>query len=735
VAAERRPRPPARFTPFAKECAVTPKSPFSILDAAAREHVPEDANLLPQITARVAKGNQRMQKHNMKLITILLIVFLALMVITTTGYAIYQRINDSGLQSIQDAGLVKNINITAGPTFLPTSTLREVTETATLSGNILTQEGVTLTLKWVYLDANHLALGVAFDQLPSDMDLDAPVLQFENVTPIQPQGWSFHMENSTAEFISYQLIQVDASASKVNLGVDIPLVRLSGDQRHQIARFHFDLRDVPIIQEQAIQLQQTYSARINGIQLFLKSVWVSPAETKAVICYNPPDPQTSSWSISKASLQLGNTTQINNSDIHNLIGNPSEHCSSLSFPTQDTLGNSPLKIKVLELAAPSTTQNSAAAVTGPWEFYAAVPQKDLTPGQELYIATQTPAVIGSQTLAGVTIRLDWAFADARRIALGYSIMGLPQVADAIGILGTVVVKDANGNIVGYYGHGSIKWLDGEPETLNGTWSSMFQQPLSVSEAQFSVDITLGGADSQFAQFDISPSATPFPPGAFPPVFPDHVVGTYHFDFNTKVYPEQDLTPDQTITVNGLEMRLDKVEMTPSYAKVTLCYQKPSAKDWGVGGIYSLPTLDFAGYEASVNSYALLFDSDLGGNIAKNAPETHSPQIQTGRCVAIDFLLGNSNQPGTATLTIPDLELSLPEVIPDAEVQAAQEKLKAEGIVMDYSTFSSASGGGGGGPVFSVKPDGMTDQQAYQKFVEALGYVVPGPWIFTFNVNP
>jgi len=79
--------------------------------------------------------------------------------------------------------------------------------------------------------------------------------------------------------------------------------------------------------------------------------------------------------------------------------------------------------------------------------------------------------------------------------------------------------------------------------------------------------------------------------------------------------------------------------------------------------------------------------------------------------------------------------SMPEVIPDAELKAAQEKLKADGIEMDYTTSHSAAGGGGGGPTFNKLPEGMDQQEAYQRFLEALGYLYPGPWVFTINLQP
>jgi hypothetical protein len=47
--------------------------------------------------------------------------------------------------------------------------------------------------------------------------------------------------------------------------------------------------------------------------------------------------------------------------------------------------------------------------------------------------------------------------------------------------------------------------------------------------------------------------------------------------------------------------------------------------------------------------------------------------------------------------------------------------------------SSGSGGGGGGYTFNAKPAGMTDEEAYHKFMEALGFIQPGPWVFTVQI--
>jgi prephenate dehydratase len=75
---------------------------------------------------------------------------------------------------------------------------------------------------------------------------------------------------------------------------------------------------------------------------------------------------------------------------------------------------------------------------------------------------------------------------------------------------------------------------------------------------------------------------------------------------------------------------------------------------------------------------------------------------------------------------------MPEGFPDDKLNAALTKLRAEGIDMSFIT-SSGSGGGGGGYTFNAKPAGMTDEEAYHKFMEALGFIQPGPWVFTVQI--
>jgi hypothetical protein len=260
------------------------------------------------------------------------------------------------------------------------------------------------------------------------------------------------------------------------------------------------------------------------------------------------------------------------------------------------------------------------------------------------------------------------------------------------------------------------------------------EPINQSETTFSIDLTLDGSkgfdwNHSIAQFERSPDATPFPPGVVPVTLPDRFIGTFHFDVHTQVYPLKVLEPKQPVTANGITMRLERAEVTSSYAQFILCYPKPSARDWMVGGG---PTLKAGAYTAKIHGYQMLIDPEVG-NFSKSPRTTPLPPVVKGeRCVQIDFLLGHSNSTQPLTLTIPALEQSFPEAIPDAELKVAREKLKAQGIELDYTT-SSVTGGGSGGMTFPKKPEGMTDTEAYQQLMIALGYIYPGPWVFNLDI--
>lgn len=767
------------------------RSYSQILEDVTTEKVPSNLDLAPRILEKARQNRNYNMQPRMKLVFTILIVFISILLLTTVAYAIYRMASDPGLQSVQDAGLVKDINVTAQPTIFPTAT-DGVPRSAASVGVAQSVNGVTLTLDWIYLDEGRLALGLITKKLPEGVSIDAPQITFKNISPIQ-QSWSFHTHETTADYVSYQVIQANIVGGKVDLSLDVPLIKRSDPQQATIGTFHFDLQDIPVYTGQTIPIQQTYAVKYNGIETRLKSVRVMPSYTEIVACYDFPTPDAPFWYMQRATVQFNDGPEAGYSNYEYLREITSDHCVKLGFPADSGQGSASRMIfRIRELVIPivealppeqifaaneklakygiqiepapkgqsagpggwkfvgdppagNGEKNPISIVMdvlqekrmGPWEFYIDIPENDIVPVPGQVRPTTTPSSLGSQTQGDVTVTLDWAFADAKRVAVGYTINGLPDVPDATTLKGINYISDDHGQaIAGMIGGSStIERIAGQPGVLRGSRSVILQEPLSEKEGHFQFKMTLGGSEDTdiIAQFPFPTDATPYPPGVFPPPLPDHVIGAFTFDFTVPVYPMMSLTSDQKVSANGLEMTLQKVDITPSYAEVTLCYQKPSSKDWMIGGANTLPTLEFGGTTAPMRSYQLLVDTD-GGYTGKGLMPTDLPKIGSVRCVKIDFFLGHSNQAGTATLTIPEMTQSVPEVIPDDEIRAAQEKLKAQGIEMDYSTSASSSGGGGGGPLFKTLPNGMTQQEAYQRYLEALGYIQSGPWVFSFDVQ-
>jgi hypothetical protein len=171
-------------------------------------------------------------------------------------------------------------------------------------------------------------------------------------------------------------------------------------------------------------------------------------------------------------------------------------------------------------------------------------------------------------------------------------------------------------------------------------------------------------------------------------------------------------------------------VTPSYTELYLCYAKPNGNDWMIG---SSSTLEANGESTTMDGYVLLYDSE-GYTAGKGSPPAYLPTINPGRCVQVGYPIGNLAQdtPVTMTLNILELEQSLPEVIPDAELQAALGTLRTQGIDISVWTVSG-SGGGGGGYNINSKPEGMSDDEVMRIFYQTLGYYYAGPWVFTFTI--
>jgi DNA-binding CsgD family transcriptional regulator len=183
--------------------------------------------------------------------------------------------------------------------------------------------------------------------------------------------------------------------------------------------------------------------------------------------------------------------------------------------------------------------------------------------------------------------------------------------------------------------------------------------------------------------------------------PDYetILAHFRFDFDLPISPDIRFQPKQTATNHELEITLDSLTITSTYTQIYLCFPSPSFADWNIG---HQSVLQLDGQTANPNYFKVLFDSAIGGDKRAGSEPNWVPPTKNGRCIKSGFPIG-SNKPTSITLTIPQLERSEPDLLVKNQFQK------------DYP--------------------GLSEKQAYFKFLEEHGDVFQGPWTFNIILNP
>ncbi|MBG0787118.1 MAG: hypothetical protein H0S79_18645 [Anaerolineaceae bacterium] len=638
--------------------------------------------------------------------------------------------HDPGLQAVEEAGLVTDLDLVAEPALLPQEELSTESHPIYPVGVSETIGDSTLTLDWVHVDEGRLTIAYTTQNIQEGLEIGAPIITYNGFSPARQDGSIQSTDGTTDQTLynSYQLIQADAVGETIGFSIDLPLLDSDNPSAEPAAQFHFELDRVPLYRGFTVFLQQTHQVTLNGISVQLESVQITSDYTAVTLCSDPENNGVLLEAIQDATFQFrdGPTVGLSSQALVSTdLGIP---CSTVRFDISNPENAPSAKLTLNSMSA----SDSDDPITGAWPFYLDIPNEALFIPDEI---SKEATPIASQTQSDVTVTLDWVFVDALRVGLGYTITGLPDVPDASGLYGEAHLNDAEGNLIWGSGISSseITRMEGQPGVLQGTWSVGFDGPLQESEIQLQWNITLDGSgmNSYIAGFPFDPEATPYPPGEFPPKLPDSNIGTYTFDFTAEVHPLSVVENLPVVTANGVQMSVPKALITPSMARVMVCYQKPTEKDWwiwnaDVGNLKDQSMMVGGGviYDADINlKPSSVPDGDLW------AIPVEFQTVEHGRCLVLDFLQGQSNPTDPLIFTVDELQISPPEIYPDSELAAAREILLAQGIEFDYMTVQG-QGGGGGGINFTVLPEGMTWEEAYKKFNEAMGYILPGPWVIT-----
>jgi hypothetical protein len=293
-----------------------------------------------------------------------------------------------------------------------------------------------------------------------------------------------------------------------------------------------------------------------------------------------------------------------------------------------------------------------------------------------------------QTINGVTTTIDWAYADEGRVAIHYTISGLdwPKGTSMDPTLMAQMTSETVPNI----------WMGGMG------WS---QSPVEqgVITGEYDQRLVYGALDQQKnpnirVNVDI-------------PVEGPAKIGTFQFKLDLPVLPGKVIENiNQTVVANKVSMTLKDLRLTPSYAEASVCFQMPSAVDWGL----TASTVTIGGREYPFS----------GGGLMHGTKKQDFALTDPERCSTIGFDVAADSAAGSLTLTVPRLVASTPEVISQERVDLANQMLADEGIEFKYFVLDHGSN------IEIVKrPAGKTDEEIYPKIWNALADQYEGPWVF------
>ena len=310
-----------------------------------------------------------------------------------------------------------------------------------------------------------------------------------------------------------------------------------------------------------------------------------------------------------------------------------------------------------------------------------------------YLPLSTKPDIEPQTINGVTTTIDLAYADESRIALHYTISGLDW-PDGTFMDPMQSVQMTSPSIPDL-------WMG----SSGGDRTPVEQGTITGDNNQLLVEGALDQEKNPTVRVNVDI-----------PVEGPTKVGTFHFKLDLPVLAGTKIDNiDQTVVANDVVMTLKAVWLTPSYVEALICFQMPSAVDWGLTA--SILTIGERDYTYSSGG---LMDGAQGKDFRLTDPE---------RCSSIGFDIAQDEAASSLALTVPALQGSVPEVIDQERVDRANERLAETGIEFKYANVDH-----GGNIEVLKRPEGKTDQEIYPLIWNALADQYEGPWVFTVPIE-
>lgn len=190
-----------------------------------------------------------------------------------------------------------------------------------------------------------------------------------------------------------------------------------------------------------------------------------------------------------------------------------------------------------------------------------VVQLDITQPIELAPGTSAPT---NSPVRDLHVTLDYAYADANRIAVAYQIVGTTDVGADVQIFSNPTLSDGEGNAylwIPSSGQQSTTQADNE-ETFTHSGIMSFDASGVVDDPEtldleLTIDIAYTTADMRGRDPNLMMMA-----------------GLTRFDFSLPFNPGRSIALDESANDRGLTVRLEKVVITPSLTRLEVCFSDP-----------------------------------------------------------------------------------------------------------------------------------------------------------------
>jgi hypothetical protein len=319
--------------------------------------------------------------------------------------------------------------------------------------------------------------------------------------------------------------------------------------------------------------------------------------------------------------------------------------------------------------------------------------------------TPTKSIIAEQHNENVSVSLDWAVAYEHQIIMQFTVNGYElrdgvQFADVIEEMFKII--DENGKSIYFYSgySANINALDEDSFVVYFEFNGDYR-PDPTGNLNLLAEIQIGGFDVSY----ISPTIT-FVPGPIP-TETVHIpnVGNFEIPFSVTIQKGTEIEVNQSVVVNNIELRLERVSINPTGIDALICFQMPSSADWqltattittGDGQVFHVRRSRVVGNKSSISN------SD------------------SQRCNLVSFVTPYDMRTENFSISVPKLVTSV--TMTEESIQAANRKLSDLGISFDVVQADHSYN-------FEIhqKPEGMSDEELYTLIWNSLRADYPGPW--------